>query len=443
MWKIFLSTERLRVWQDAAASCGLQEVEISRRGMWGFELKARAGPMKVQIRDAGLKKTISLIVVEVPGPPGFHSVRICSESWNPLELVPEIAIGDPSFDSTFFIEESMRLRLVLALLDAETRRLLSRASTRSGLEISHGALRANVYDSEVPHVLPLLLDIGRRFAQPRDIPRRLAENSHRDPEAGVRFRNLVLLVRDFPGNPATLEALRTACSDPSPHIRLLAAKELGAEGRDVLLELAESEVDDGLSARAVSFLGRELPFERATALLDKAWSTGRLQTALACLEVLGRGGAAAVDPLAEVLALQNVELATAAAKALGATGNPAAEPPLILALQREQDDLRAAAANALGRVGSVAAVLPLKEAVERSRLDLDFRRAARQAIAEIQSRIHGASPGQLSLAGAEVGQLSLAQAEAGQLSLATDAGGQLSLPSGEPGQLSLGEDEES
>ena len=121
------------------------------------------------------------------------------------------------------------------------------------------------------------------------------------------------------------------------------------------------------------------------------------------------------------------ELAADAAQALGETGSPAAEPSLIPALQREEDGLRVAAANALGRVGSAAAVLPLKEAAERSWLDRDLRRATRQAIAEIQSRLQGASPGQLSLAGAEAGQLSLAQADAGQLSLSTDSAGQLSL----------------
>ncbi len=86
-----------------------------------------------------------------------------------------------------------------------------------------------------------------------------------------------------------------------------------------------------------------------------------------------------------------------------------------------------AAAKALGRVGSARAVLPLKEVAERSRRDLELRPAARQAIGEIQSRLQGASPGQLSLAGAEAGQLSLAQAEAGRLSFVTDPAGQLSI----------------
>jgi hypothetical protein len=65
-----------------------------------------------------------------------------------------------------------------------------------------------------------------------------------------------------------------------------------------------------------------------------------------------------------------------------------------------------AAAETLGRVGSAAT-----------------RQAARRAIAEIQSRLHGALPGQLSLAGEEAGQLSLASDPAGQLSLGEDESG--------------------
>jgi HEAT repeat protein len=269
--------------------------------------------------------------------------------------------------------------LALPLLGAETRRLLLRVNTESPLEISPGELRIYLTDEQMPSVLPQVLDIAR------------------------------------------------ACWDPNPVSRLHKAKKLGPQGHGILLEIAEGVADDAVSTEAVLTLGQDLPFERALVILDHARGVRRLQTARACLEALGRSGGAAVDPLARVLALEKGDLATVAAQALGETVSPAAEPPLISALQREEQDLRVAAANALGRVGSVEAVLPLKEAAEHSRLDLEFLRAARQAITEIQSRLQGASPGQLSLTGAEAGQLSLAEAEAGQLSIATNRGGQLSI----------------
>ncbi len=88
------------------------------------------------------------------------------------------------------------------------------------------------------------------------------------------------------------------------------------------------------------------------------------------------------------------------------------------------------------RAGTVAAVMPLREATARYPSYGPLRRATRQAIAEIQARLAGAEPGQLSLAGGEAGQLSLAEGESGQLSLAEGEGGRLSL--GEEGGRRLG-----
>jgi HEAT repeat protein len=421
---------RLQYWLDIAASFDLDVVEVSSFWAVRLKLKARAGPLEVRIAGSIHNKGGTQVVVVIPGPPGFNGLRLRSEHVKPPGA-REIEVGDKSFDGTFFVEGPMRL--VFTLLDEEARRLLISANDAGArhakpLEIVGGELRLETVEKQLSTGLPILLDIGHRFALPVDVAWRLAENATVDPEAGVRLMNLLLLVREFPGEPETLDVLRSACSDPSLEIRLRAAKELGAEGRGVLVELAENPLDDDLSARAVSILGRELPFERAKAILDNSLRRRRLQTARACLEALGGSGdAAALDVLAKVMAREQSELATVAAQALGTAGGSAAEGPLILALQREQAGLRVAAANALGRVGSPPAVLPLKEAAERFPRDPELSRATRQAIAEIQSRLPGASPGQLSLAGAEAGQLSLAQANTGQLSLAQADEGQLSL----------------
>jgi hypothetical protein len=344
--------------------------------------------------------------------------------------VEEIEIGDEIFDRTFIIQGPAGM--VFALLNAETRRLLLALSAETRLEIRLGELRAEEdSDEKLPALLPRLLDAGRRFSQPPDIPRRLAENVRRDPETRVRLQSLLCLIREHPGEAETAEAIRAACLDPSPEIRLQAAKELGPEGHDVLLKIAESLVDDVLCADAVSALGPDLSFEPAKTILDRALDSRHLQTARACVEAFGQNGAAAVSPLVRVLKSESKELAAVAIQALEAIGSPA-ERLLILTLQRrEERDLRLAAAAALGRVGTAAAVLPLEEVAQRSWVNRELRRAALQAIADIQSRLHGASPGQLSLAGGAAGQLSLAEAEAGQLSLATDPAGELSLGGGE------------
>ena len=420
--------ESRRQWRNLLETCGLTIVSASKS-----RIEALAGELAVQCRRVSLG---TQVMVGIPGPPGFSGMVIRREPSRRPPEVREIEIGDPAFDRTFLIEGPTRLASLL--LTAEARELLLLLNTESsGMGVSGGELVALIPEARLSELLPLLLDVGRRFAQPVDAAQRLAENVRHDPQPGARLRNLILLAREFPGDPRTADTLRLACADASLDVRLRAAKELGAEGHAVLLEIAEGLKDDACSGAAVSALGRELPFERLRALLSHTLRLRSLQTARACLEELGHDGtAAAVETLAKVLAREQGELAAAAATAIGQAGGTAAESPLIQALQRDWAELRVAAANALGLAGSTAAVLPLKEAAARFPNDKALQRAARQAIGEIQSRI-GASPGQLSLSGDEAGRLSLAQAEAGQLSLATKTGGELSLPSAEPGHLSV------
>jgi len=416
-------------WQKEAVkiarACGLQVKET------GLPLRACTGSMEVKIAGSINKDMDLQVAIAAPELSKITILHRRAKHSYQYSWTAEIATGDPGFDSVFRVEGP--LSLVSAVLDARTRSLLRGLSTRSRLDLVGGELRAEMFSWNLPSTLPHLLEVGRRLSQPLlDIAQCLAENSNRDPEPGVRLQSLAMLVQERPGRQATLEALRAACWDASTQVRLLAARELGAEGRDVLLEFAESTEDETLSAGAVSILDRELPFERANAILMQALRRRRLLTARACLEVLGRCGAAeAVDVLAKVVVHERGDLAVTAAKSLEATGSPAAEPPLIQALQSDLADLQAAAAEALGHIGSAASVLPLQEAEENAGRNSELQRAARQAIAEIQSRLPGASPGQLSLAGTEAGQLSLAQSEAGQLSLATDPAGQLSLQKGD------------
>jgi hypothetical protein len=101
-------------------------------------------------------------------------------------------------------------------------------------------------------------------------------------------------------------------------------------------------------------------------------------------------------------------------------GGAAAEPPLLRGLCLSQSpEVLVAMAEALGRVGAPSAVMTLRAAADRvSRPALD--RAVRQAIAEIQARLQGAEPGQLSLTAGEQGQVSLVEG--------SDARGRLTMP---------------
>jgi HEAT repeat protein len=162
-------------------------------------------------------------------------------------------------------------------------------------------------------------------------------------------------------------------------------------------------------------------------LLSKALDTQRGATALECVKALGRrGGAESVGLLTDLLTSASKPehplpgLAVEAARALGCIGDASAERPLVAALGSASNLIAMAAAEALGRMGSVHAVRPLR-GVELRAAATGVRSVARQAVAEIQARLRGASQGQLSLADGEEGRLSIVDGERGQLSFAGEA----------------------
>jgi len=361
----------------------------------------------------------------------------------------EIEIGEEAFDGTAYVQGAPQL--VRAILDAPTRRLLGDLldgrvalggdrnwvgfghsypvktfePLKVRVSVSDGALRADIRDSsdigERFHgVFHTILAIAGRLVCPEGIPARLAQNVRTDPLPAVRLANLVTLAHEYPDRPETREALRAACGDSDDEVRLRAAVVLGEEGWEVLQEIALREgAEDSHAARAIDALGERLTRQHAETILRQSLQRKRRATARAAIRALGRiGGAEVVPPLVPVLGEEDEELAAAAATALGESGEPSVEKPLIGALRRDSPELRVATAQALGRVGSAASVAPLRELATEHPRDLGLRRASRQAIAQIHSRLKGATPGQLALAEADSGQLSLADEEAhGWLSL--------------------------
>ncbi len=438
LWNLsYKNHQRLKSWRDDIRLCGLHlEHETSSMALQ-IRLKAKNDPIGVTIEDVNQEESLARVIVSLPALPGIAGVRLWRETSRPSAR--EVEIGDETFDATFSIEGPTRL--IATLLDDRVRALLMAVNAECQVTIQGGEIRATLRDPQLRRMLAVLLIIVRRFAEKPDVAERLAENARDDREPGVRLNCLLVLIREFPGDPRTAEALRLAGSDPSPRNRLRAAREMGEEGRPILQDLAEGLADDDCSAQAVALLEPDLTFEKTRTILAGSLRKRRVRTARACLEALGRWGAGAsadavtaadaVKALTKVMTREQGELAAAAATALGEAGSPASEPALIEALRRESVDIRVAAANALGRLGSAAAVLPLKEADEGFGRAAELRTATRQAVAEIQARLQGASgatPGQLSLADAEAGQLSLADADTGQLSLAADdPAGQLSL----------------
>jgi hypothetical protein len=426
---------RARAWRAAADAVGLTEATSS--SLLGVEtgLTGRVGLLRVALERyrRGRHEKGTRVVIDGLGHPSYEFALRKEGVGSAIEKVfgeREIELGDREFDRRAYIHGSPRV--VQAVLDAETRGLVGeliagRIPTgdptpgeplKARVAVSDGALRAEIPEpafrpggERLAGALRTLLSAAERLRLPDDVPARLAENVRSEPVPAVRLANLLTLAREYPGYAVTGEALRAASRDPDDEVRLRAAIALGDDGRDVLSQMASSlDVADGGSARAVSALGEDLDVGEAGRILHRSLEAERRATARAAVAALGRaGGPEVVEPLTAVLRDEDDELVVAAAKALGATGSAAAEPELIAALDRDGPTVWPAIAEALGRVGTAAAVAPLRTMASRFPFDLGLRRAARQAIAEIHSRLTGATPGQLALADEDAGRVSLAE----------------------------------
>ena len=140
-----------------------------------------------------------------------------------------------------------------------------------------------------------------------------------------------------------------------------------------------------VSSEAIDALGAAFSLEEARAVLLRDIASGRGCTARSAVRRCAAGGASEVPALSAALA---------------------AEPMVA-----EE------AARALGRLAGADAVAALHEAEARGG---DVRSAARWAIAAIQSRLTGASPGQVSLADRDAGQVSVVDTGDGRVSLRSE-----------------------
>ena len=429
-----LRDRRWRAWAEAAGVIDL----VSSSVLWiRRRLAGRVGPVRVSFeRYRAADEYGTRIVVDGLGhSSGEFDLRAenVGSAIKKALGAREIETGDPPFDDSFYVRGDPRV--VRAILDAETRwllrallhrrvmaemrRLVAMFGLIPGFEdrkarvsVSDGALRAEVPGSNFSILVAEILAAARRLVAPEDIPERLAHNARHDSRSGAQVANLLTLAREYPDHPRTRETLRELCQRSSDsEVRLRAAIELGEEGWETLRKVASSlSTEDSRAARALDALGEGLFREQAEVFLQRTLARKRLATARAAIRALGRiGGAEVVPPLVAALDEDDEAVVAAAVSALGESGAGEAEDALIGALRRQSPELSMPVAEALGRVGSARAVASLRELASRHPLDLGVRRATRQAIAEIQSRLEGATPGQLSLAEGEVGRLSLAE----------------------------------
>jgi len=442
------SQGRASSWREAAKAAGLTGIRVSTLLGIESELAGSAGPLAVTIRAYHRGKEEHGTRVVVGGlRHGAYALSIRPEGvTSSIEKTfgeREIELGDPAFDEAAFVQGAPGL--IRAIFDAETRRLTrtllggtlrvdgpmgSKTLEKLRVSLSDDELRVDIrsslFDSTeewLPAMLPRLVALGSRLRRPDDLAARIGANIRGEALEEVRLANLRTLTSEFASHEATRDALLAALEDDSTAVRLHAAIALGPRGQEVLTGLAFGSAPDDVAAQAIAALGQACPVDRGIARLRQARDAGQEATATACIGVLGASGEApAVEELIRTLASAQEALAAAAARALGKTGNAAAESPLIAALEHESGDVRVASAEALALVGTPLSVIPLREAASAHLLDAALRRAARQAVAEIQGRVRGASPGQLSLAGDQAGQVTLVEEDTrGRLSLGRTA----------------------
>lgn len=136
--------------------------------------------------------------------------------------------------------------------------------------------------------------------------------------------------------------------------------------------------------------------------------------------IVNSGRPQSVDIIADVVHHRGARVAEIIVRALAELEGPVVEAILIDALDHHVHSVQLEAATGLTRTGIVRAVAPLGDWARRKLFSRELQKAARQAIAAIQSRIAGATPGELSLVNSEGGDLSFAHEDRrGQMSLDT------------------------
>ncbi|MET0556298.1 MAG: hypothetical protein ABW221_24870 [Vicinamibacteria bacterium] len=407
---------RLADWQAAVSACGLTDVTVRGR----TELTARRGALLVRLRAfvvTGENRGTKLGVEGVPrwlglrqrDPRRFED----APAWlNDAQRDPAsggVPVGDRAFDAALVVDGPEAE--VLAALDAGARRrhlelfvphagrgaLFSLTGVEPEVTVSDGRFatrrpdaRAQERRDRVRVAIEGLLAVAEDWTSAVSRQERLAANARHDPLPGVRLRNLETLLRDAPAHAVVPSVLAAAREDADPEIRLTAALASGRDGHAVLRAfLSDPSTPDGVDARAIAVLGEDMDPAEVRAWLTRAQLSRRIASIAACLRALAR------------------------------PGRPVA-PELVDALIYDTPSVREAAAVLLGNVGTSAAhVVELNRVAAMYADDAPFVRAARAAVASIQSRLVGAGHGQLAVA-PDSGELSLAENPDGRVSVARD-----------------------
>jgi hypothetical protein len=416
--------ERYGAWRHAATLLGVPGTAVA-SGMRvqlhaSFEGLVVTAEERVHVDPDGSETSVTVEGADLPARVELRREDLASAA-EKLLRGSDVETGDEAFDREVLVWGYPPL--LLAILDAttreEVRRFMSVGARLAEGRLSFSISRRFAEPHEIDGFVSGLLELARRLRTPEDVAARLAHNATSDPLPAVRLRNLTTLAERFPAREDTVLAMRESLTAESDVLRCFAASHLGAEGRGVLEALARGHTEESIAGRALEALGDSLSFETAAAALDRALARGQWALAAAATAALGScRDPRATARLLVLLGARDPDLACRAAVALAGRTDPAAQPALLGALQSDNQALRVAAVAALHACGTVAAVAPLRELIAAHTLDVTLRKAALAAVAAIQARAFGASPGQVALADQLAGAVTLATASApGKLEL--------------------------
>jgi hypothetical protein len=238
-------------------------------------------------------------------------------------------------------------------------------------------------------VIDRCLEVARGLSMaPVDAAEALAGSVQADPDPEWRLRTLEVLLKHFPDTEAAREAAQTAMASDDPRVRLAGAV-ASPEFEWLTRFVAGQQGCNGeLRASALRHAVRAFPLADHSGLLVVA-----LQSGVEALQVAAAGLAAASPHAARFERL----LEAAAPGSCEARS----ESRLVQMLGSYNEGTRLAAVRALEEVGSRNAVEPLRALFKGGSPNAGVRRAAREAVWRIQSRLGVGGAGGLSIVPAE------------------------------------------
>jgi HEAT repeat protein len=419
-----------RTWRTAARELGLTYSEgRARRTIEGV---LDGVPVRVEyscvVRGEANTRTIDERLSFCAGGDGQIPASLVVRKDSSLFGVRDAEIGDRSFDDLVELE-CVDAYVCAAFSDAARSKVAS--LLEAGGEVRNGKVLRETGEgdtltlADLKGTLQSYAKLARLLAvSSGTLHERLARNATSDPSPGVRLQNLRCLVDPATRAPAELIASvsRKRLADQSGSVRLLAAKQVGSEGRPALLAIAASETSR--TPWRVDALGalHEQSAPELSGLLSGLLTSSTPVVVCSALSVIAARG---LDELSSgVMRCTSSEHATVradAATTLAALSPEQAEAALFLLLADPSAEVQRASAEALGRVGSVAAVEPLLP-LARALVPSSVRHAARDAVARIQSRLAPVGAGALTLVGDDdrAGAVTLAESSVsfGALSVA-------------------------